>query len=172
MCSWRDIVDARLKHMAAEKRCRITEDDRRRFRIPRIGIPMAVPAWTPAVKTTLDSIIKQDADFEVLLTTGSAPQAGFDERVRIFMRQSPLLDMMNWSLLMSRSEHLAFVNAPPNEGALRQKSAFLDANRRVGILDREPVMMRRRVIETIGGLTSDLPDMIRKAYERFEVKHV
>ena len=169
MCSWRDVVDARLKHMAAEKRCRITEDDRRRFHVPRIGIPMAALAWNEPLRALLDSIIKQDADFEVLLTLGSAPSAGLDPRIRIFMQQSPLRDMMNWSLLVSRSEHLAFVNSPLAAGVLRQKSAFLDANRQVGVLDLEPVVMRRRVIETIGGLTSDLPDLIRRASERFEV---
>ena len=172
MCSWRDIVDARLKHMAAEKRCRITEDDRRYFHVPRIGIPMAALAWSDPLRALLDSIIKQDADFEVLLTIGSPPQTGLDPRIRVFVRQAPLRDMMNWSLLVSRSEYLTFVNAPLADGVLQRKSALLDANRRIGVVDPEPVVMRRRVIETIGGLTSDLSDLVHRATKQFEVKHV
>jgi len=129
-------------------------------------------AWSDPLRALLDSIIKQDADFEVLLTIGSPPQTGLDPRIRVFVRQAPLRDMMNWSLLVSRSEYLTFVNAPLADGVLQRKSALLDANRRIGVVDPEPVVMRRRVIETIGGLTSDLSDLVHRATKQFEVKHV
>jgi hypothetical protein len=178
-CSWRDIVEDRLTHLASQGRYKISKEDRILFNIPKVGIIMACTDGNLRVlQETLNSIRSQEGiDFEVLLTI---PETGIitnvvrdytkDNRFRIFPNRSgDWKEMMNFSLLVSRSEYLAIVSTPMEEkNTLRSGISFMDFRRRVGVLSGSPIIMRRRVIETIGGIETTIEDMIEKASKYFE----
>jgi glycosyltransferase involved in cell wall biosynthesis len=176
--------------MAAEYRWKISEEDRKKFHIPRLGIIFA--AKNPdGIAITLDSILKQDFnDFEILASIPpSGPAADIiqeyaakDKRIRIFLRpeHETQEQYINWSLLVSRSEYIASAR----QGIIYQQDfnaqiSFLDKYRNVGILLGDnteikdctccdgPVIMRRRVIETVGSLIE--PTFFEKALEKFKI---
>lgn len=175
-CSWRDIVADRLKHMASQNRYKITNDDRKRFHVPRIGFPVAFLNEDEMSKTLNSIITQEDVDFEVLLTvptSGTITDIAYkyaekDKRMRLFpFKRLNYIDMMNWSLLVSRSEYLGWIDInPQDKQAFKNGVKLLDFTRK-RMIQSSPLVMRRRVIETIGGITSTLEDLVLRALKHF-----
>jgi glycosyltransferase involved in cell wall biosynthesis len=215
-CSWRDIVDDRLRFMASQGRGRLTEDDLRRFHIPRVGVVMPVFNAERYLEEALNSMGDQTyRDFEVLaVNDGSTDEsrrilerhAGPNLRIFDLPRNCGVTKALNLGLLVSRSEYLARMDADDVSmpDRLSKQVDFMDENRDIGIvgsmfwsmdellssvtwanqdiplspadismelmnrccIGHPTIMMRRRVVETIGGY-DESPDC--KAVEDYEL---
>lgn len=217
-CSWRDIVSDRIKAMAAEKRSVISESDRTRFHIPRLGVIMPVYNAEKYLSQAIDSILKQSfTDLELIcINDGSTDSsrkiiedfAAKDRRVRLFDMPGNcgVTKALNFGLLVSRSEYLARMDADDISllSRLSRQVEFLDANRDIMLvgtffrswtenmvniiwvnneiptdpekikerllydccIGHPTVMMRRRIIEMVGGYDEN-PEY--KAVEDYEL---
>lgn len=216
-CSWRDIVSDRIKAMAAETRYSVTEDDLKRFHIPKIGVVMPVYNAEKYLKPAIDSILRQTfQDWELIaVNDGSTDNSrkileeylGRDRRIRIFdmPQNSGVTKALNYGLLVSRSEYIARMDADDlsDEHRFGWQVGYLETHKDVMVvgtnfvsmnedlnkviwrneLPQEPdavkqallksccighptVMMRRRIIEMMGGYSTD-PEY--KAVEDYEL---
>lgn len=206
-CSWRDIVADRLKYMASNKKCKITEYELERFHIPKVGVVMPVYNAAKYLGQALDSILDQTfKDHEIIIVNdGSTDEsrqiicAYKDPRIRLFDMpggNSGVTKALNYGLLLSRSEYIARMDADDvsSTDRFRQQVEFLDRNKDVmlvgtgflsmdeelktvnwaNVVETSPddikktllerccighptVMMRRRMIEILGGY-SESPD--------------
>lgn len=146
-CSWRDIVAARLKAMAADK-SPLVNAYRDRFHVPKVGVVMPVYNAERHLRQALDSILAQTLeDFEILAVYDGATDSSGpileeyrkkDPRVRVFgwNTNRGVTKALNFGLLVSRSEYVARMDADDYAlpDRLRLQSEFLDKHRDVSLV--------------------------------------
>jgi len=141
-CSWRDVVDGRIKALAAEKRYKITPDDLNRFHVPKVGVVMPVYNAEKYLRQSIESILSQTyVDFELIcINDGSTDSSRRiieefiwkDNRIRLFDMpvNSGVTKALNYGLLVSRSEYIARMDADDiaNKDRLEKQVNFLNEN--------------------------------------------
>jgi glycosyltransferase involved in cell wall biosynthesis len=214
-CLWRDIVEARLKFLAANGRCRLTDEDRRYLHVPRVSVLMPFRDASSFMEEAMSSVMSQDfQDFEIVaVNDGSRDDS---ERIVASLggQKVKIVDgggngvtrALNRGLLFCRCEYVARMDA--DDACLPERFgrqvAFLDEHRDVGVLGTRflsmdaglknvvwdnhdvptspdevkaampsrccvghpTVMMRRRVVEIVGGY-DESPEF--KAVEDYEL---
>lgn len=147
-CSWRDIVSDRLKYLASEKRGLVIDDDRRRFRIPTIGVVMPFHNAQQHLPQAIESILSQDYhDFELIgINDGSTDSSrdifcsymAKDGRLRLFDtgEKRGVTKALNFGLLVSRSKYIARMDADDWSAPERLglQARFLDKNRDIMVV--------------------------------------
>lgn len=215
-CSWRDIVSDRIKAMAAETRYNVTEDDLKKFHIPKVGVVMPAYNAEKYLRPAVESILAQTyTDWELIAVNDGSTDSSrkilesylYDKRIRIFdmPENSGVTKTLNRGLLLSRSEYIARMDADDisSKDRFARQVEYLDRHRNIMVvgtnfdsmnedmtkciwandLPQKPedvreallkyccighptVMMRRRIIEMVGGY-SLAPEY--KAVEDYEL---
>lgn len=168
-CSWRDIVDDRLRAMSADLRYKVTEDDLKKFHIPRVAVVMPVFNAQKYLRQAIDSILAQTyTDFEIIaINDGStdSSQAILEEytrktpKVRYFNTyfNSGVTKALNLGLLMSRSEYVARMDADDvsSPDRFEHQVKFLDENKDVMVVGTDFLSMNEDLTKI--NWTNDVP---------------
>lgn len=142
-CSWRDIVSDRLKILFSENRAIISESDKVRFHIPKVGIVMPFYNAQRFLPQAIESIRNQTfTDFELIGINDCSSDnsrsifidyAQRDPRLRLFEmpKRSGVAATLNFGLLVSRSEYVARMDADDvsEPRRLEAQVEFLNRNR-------------------------------------------
>lgn len=219
MCSWRDVVSDRLRYLARSNRALVTEDDLKKFHVPKVGVVLPIFNAEKYLRESVESLLSQTyTDFEIIAvddgsTDSSARillEMSYDKRLRRFAMptRSGVTKTLNYGLMLSRSEYVARMDADDISmpTRLEKQVAYLDSNKNVQMVGtyfwsmdeamkeivwengpadcpQKPhdirrtlpakccfghptVMMRRKMVESIGGY-SELPEHL--AVEDYEL---
>jgi glycosyltransferase involved in cell wall biosynthesis len=200
-CMWRDVVEARLKYLAANQRCRLTELDRQYLHVPRVSVLFPFRDAEKFVRQALSSVVSQGFDdFEIVAVDDGSRDSSRriveevgGKKIRMILDGggNGVTRTLNRGLLYSRCEYVARMDADDEclPGRFHRQVEFLDRERDVGVVGtrflsmnedmtkvmwdnhdlplrpedvREgmrtrccvghpTVMMRRRVVEIVGG---------------------
>ena len=187
-CSWRDIVSDRLRHMASERRWKISDADLKRFHVPRIGVVLPVYNAEKWLAECIESVLGQTySDFEILAindcsTDGSRKilerYAAMDRRIRIFdtPARSGVSKALNLGLLVSRSELIARMDADDfcMPDRFRLQVEFLDANKDVAIVGSRFLSMDENLKSVIwdnGDIPTEPLDVVAELKKRCCIGH-
>jgi hypothetical protein len=178
-CSWRDVVEERLRYLSAEGRCRMTEEEEARFAVPKAGM-VAVTGDDALLPMDVAGVASLDPEFEITVMAEN-PQsiAPLVPGARIFQRDtgSSNTSAANNGLLRSRSAYIGV--------AMKE---MVNPGEAIKILDEDRTsflagfsggfLMRRRVLEVAGGLDEGmsledaLPDFWIRMASKFSLKTV
>jgi GT2 family glycosyltransferase len=184
-CSWRDLVEDRLRYLSSlgrgltgEALCRAPSPP-----VPHLGVVFCAHS-DKNLRESMDGIMEQTyRDFEVLaIAAGPGVRPALEwyacnfGNVRIFDAPDNPVKAMNLGLLVSRSEYVALARTEAHPETLARHVSYLEENRTVGAIVDGPIStMRRRVIEVVGGLSEcEYPevDLWGRASKKFAINNV
>jgi len=166
-CMWRDVVEKRLKYLAANQRCKLTEDDRQYLHVPRVAVLLPFRDESEHIREALESVMGQDfQDFEIIaVDDGSTDDSrriaeeACGKRIRIVDGGgNGVTRALNRGLLFCRCEYVARMDADDKclPGRFSRQVEFLDQNRDIGVLGTGFLSMNSNM-STIVWDNRDLP---------------
>lgn len=156
-CSWRDVVSDKIKYMYNNNIFNLSKNHR--FCIPKLGL-IAISSIGNTEQKILEIENSGYNDYEIIVIDNDGKTCNHaSSKIRKFTiekkdRSKSITELINYGMLLSRSELIGILNEIDVKNIVTDSSELLK-NKRI-TFSRENGIIRRKVIEIIGGLDEKL----------------